>query len=71
MFGFGTPITRDIAYQQGRSYYRPGMAMSRSDDCPHPIQGGASEIRIGWMSGFFDAYFQRLCDVRGWGKWGV
>lgn len=54
-------------YEEGRSYYLSRMSMSDSNGCHYPI--GSGDKRTAWMLGFFDAYFQALCDRRNWGPW--
>ena len=60
-------VRKTEAYGEGRQAHRAGMVMSDSDRCPYRM--GSSSDRQGWMTGFFDAYFQRLCDKHNWGPW--
>lgn len=60
------------AYEQGRLHFKPGMSMDSSSECPHEgcmAKKPMSDDRIKWMNGFFDAYFQHMCDRNGLGAW--
>lgn len=55
-------------YGEAQRFFASGMEMSASNSCPYPM--GSGDARTAWMSGFFDAYFQSMCDRLGLGAWG-